>query len=679
MVDVKSTQRAQLRRRSLWALAGVLSIILAVLGQRYLAGQQYVLDGALYLGLGVILFLIATTRNALPPALWPQNHAPIDSEPAMEITRRRRILLGAAALLAALAFVSLADNQWTRMGLLAWLGSIACWWLALARWPSVSRYEFGRWAAGWGERVQRGHMSVRVSWTSVILLAILALSLFFRVYRIDSLPPEAQSDHVEASEDIRSILNGDYMIFFPRNTGREGTQFYLTALLSHVFGYGFFTLKLTMALVGSLNVIPMYFLGKEVWDRRLGLLSAFFLAVSYWHVIVSRIAWRISLAPFWTTLTLYFLLRAFRTGKRNDYMLTGLMLGAGLYGYMSFRITPLLILALFALKLLFDREDGFRMQRFVGHGLLLVGTAILVYLPLLRYMYDEPKMYWYRSLTRTTDLELAIQRNEFEVFVDNVRRAFLMFNWVGDAGWVQSVPHRPILDLVSGGLFLLGSAYVLYLLFVRRRPIALYMLAALFILFLPSTLALAFPIENPSNIRAAGLIPVMILLVALPVNLVTRRLTEALRSGTGTVLSLVLGAVLVVQCIQLNYRTYFDDYYWSYRRSAWNASDMARVIRGFGDSMGNIHDAYIIVTPYWIDHRAVALTLRDMSWNNLLMKVEEAQLHLGEPRNHLYLFKPENTEAEQWLREHYPQGQLWRFNAFEPEKDFYVFLALAQP
>jgi len=660
----------------------LVAIWLAVVGQRRLVLRDYVLDGVLFLGIAVVLFLVAVSRKGgkEEPAVWPQNvtASQCAAEVALARGRRQQLLLVAVVLLSAVAFASLADNQFTLRGVLCWVGAVLAWLLATVhvrprrfvwKMPEIAALK---------DAMSGRSIVIRGSWVTWLLLCILVVSFFFHVYRIDATPAEAQSDHVEASEDVRSILNGDYMIFFPRNTGREATQFYLTAALSHIFGYSFFTLKLTMALVGTLNVIPMYFLGKEFLDKRFGLLAAFFMAISYWHVIVSRIGWRIVLAPFWTTVTLYFLLRAFRTGRRNDYLLTGLSLGAGLYGYMSFRVTPVLIVALFVLQGVLQRGLNFQWKRFLINGFLLVVTSMLVYLPMFRYMYDEPRMLWYRVLTRTTNLERPIEQSSAAIFIDNVKRALQMFNWMGDGAWTASVPGRPALDYVSGGLFVLGAAYLLYLLLVKRRPIALYLVVAVFVLLLPSTLSIAFPIENPSNIRASGVIPVMVLLVALPLYLVGRQVVDALRGGTGALVVVVLGGLLLWQAARLNYRLYFVDYDQQYRRAAWNASDMARVMQGFADSLGSIYDTHIIATAHWVDHRAVALTLRNMEWNNLIINMQQVEPHLSEPRNRLYLFTPSNQEAERWLQEHYPNGRLMRFQAFIPEKDFMIFFAPAE-
>jgi len=670
------------KRRSLWALLGVVALWMAIAGQRRLEAREYTLDGMLLLGAAVVAFLLAIGQQpqSIPERLWPRR-VPLKDDPAGSTLPDKNVkllLLSLVALLAAIAFASLSDNQFTLRGVLCWMGALLAWLLATVE---VRQRPLKIKVPGRGAFVgllQQGGVVLRGSWVVLLLVGILCLSLFFHVSRIDATPAEPQSDHVEASEDVRSILNGNHMIFFPRNTGREATQFYLTALMSKVFGYGFTTLKLTMALVGALNVIPMYLLGKELLDRRFGLLTAFLMSVSYWHIIVSRIGWRIVLAPFWTTVTLYFLLRAFRSGRRNDFLWTGLALGAGLYGYMSFRVTPLLIVALMVLKAVFDRGPTLDWKRYATNGALLVATSMLVYLPMFRYMYDEPRMLWYRVLTRTTDLERTVEQSTVEVFVNNVKRGLLMFNWEGDGAWTASVPGSPALDYVMGGLLVLGVAYLLYVLLRGRRAVALYLIVAVFILLLPSTLAIAFPIENPSNIRASGVIPVILVLVGLPLYAVACQVIDTLRGGTGLVLVALLAGLLLGQSARLNYELYYVDYDRQYRSAAWNASDMARVMQGFADSVGDIYDTYIVGTAYWVDHRAVALSLRNMEWNNLIMDMNQAESHLVEPKNRLYIFNVNNVEAERWLKESYPDGRLMRFRASLPDKDFNIFLAPAQ-
>jgi 4-amino-4-deoxy-L-arabinose transferase-like glycosyltransferase len=670
------------RTRSMWAIVALIAVWLALRGQRYLAARQFTADGALLLAIAVALFWLALSRKgSAPVAIWPHNAPPEEGpEPVPLVSKSwRQWLLGATVVLAAIAFASLSNNRFTARGVVCWWGAVITWLLALVEVQPGRRVWKLPSAASWRDSLRSGTVMIRAHWVTIALLGILLLALFFRVYRISSIPSDPEADHMEASLDAWDILQGQYRIFFPRNTGREPTQFYLTALLAKVMGLDWLTLRLTMALVGVLNVIPMYFLGKELLDRRFGLLAAFLVAISYWHVIISRIGLRITLAPIWTAATLYALLRAFRTRRRNDFMLAGVCLGLGLFGYYAFRIVPLLVIVFCVIKLLFDRGPGFHFGRFAVNISLLVITSALVFLPMLRFWYDEPDVYWYRALTRATDKERTTSDDTIKVFADNVKRTLLMFNYEGAAAWPETVPTRPALDPVTGALLVLGAAYVLYLLVVKRNPLSLYLLSAVFVLLLPCTLAVAFPIEVPNNLRASAVIPVVLVMAALPAYWVGKQVLHAFRGGVGIVVVLVLGGLMLWQAVKLNYQTYFTDYYEHYRKSAWNATDMVQVIDSFATLYGGREHAYIICSAYWIDLRGLSLVMGQIEWANFICPMtSELELRLAEPRNRLFIYNPSNSEAELWLLTHYPNGQVMRFLAFSPDKDFMIFFAPAQ-
>ncbi|MCK5724529.1 MAG: glycosyltransferase family 39 protein, partial [Gammaproteobacteria bacterium] len=73
--------------------------------------------------------------------------------------------------------------------------------------------------------------------------------------------------------------SGQYLHFGPLWT-------YMIAISSLILGFGAPSLELTRsvgayfpAIFGALLVFPIYFIGKEVFDRRVGLISAFIVAV----------------------------------------------------------------------------------------------------------------------------------------------------------------------------------------------------------------------------------------------------------------------------------------------------------------------------------------------------------------------------------------------------------------
>ena len=72
------------------------------------------------------------------------------------------------------------------------------------------------------------------------------------------------SDHAEKLLDVWDVLHGQTSIFFPRNTGREAIQMYLTAGIIQLFhtGYTFLSLKIGTVLAGLLTLPYIYLLGQ---------------------------------------------------------------------------------------------------------------------------------------------------------------------------------------------------------------------------------------------------------------------------------------------------------------------------------------------------------------------------------------------------------------------------------
>jgi hypothetical protein len=92
--------------------------------------------------------------------------------------------------------------------------------------------------------------------------------------------------------------------------------------LSHLYVAG----RVFIVIAGSLTVSFVYVLGARLFDRRVGLVGAVFLLVSFGHVIYSRIYRLDSFMPLMVTLALYFAARLSqaRPQKLRPFVLAGL-------------------------------------------------------------------------------------------------------------------------------------------------------------------------------------------------------------------------------------------------------------------------------------------------------------------------------------------------------------------
>ena len=122
------------------------------------------------------------------------------------------------------------------------------------------------------------------------------------------------SDHAEKLLDVYDVLNGTFSIFFLRNTGREAFQMYLSAGVALIFGTGisFLTLKIGTAIMGLFTAVYMYFLGKEVGNRWVGLFAFLLCGIGYWPNVISRIGLRFTLYSAFTAPALYYFFKGLR-------------------------------------------------------------------------------------------------------------------------------------------------------------------------------------------------------------------------------------------------------------------------------------------------------------------------------------------------------------------------------
>jgi len=121
----------------------------------------------------------------------------------------------------------------------------------------------------------------------LILIAIIALAAALRLYSLDTIPPGLWPD--EALNGTQALTE-PLKLFYPENNGREGLIMWLDALSFRFLGVSMFSFRLVPAIIGILTVLGIYLLGSEMFKKKsVGLLAAFFVATSFWHINFSRI------------------------------------------------------------------------------------------------------------------------------------------------------------------------------------------------------------------------------------------------------------------------------------------------------------------------------------------------------------------------------------------------------
>ncbi|MBM3257390.1 MAG: hypothetical protein FJY98_03670 [Candidatus Liptonbacteria bacterium] len=349
--------------------------------------------------------------------------------------------------------------------------------------------------------------------TLLILLLILGLAAFFRAYDLPNTPPGLYPDEaMNGNNALEALQTGQLKVYYPENNGREGLFINIQAAFLDFFNTNEpWVLRLPSAIFGTLTVLGIFFLAKELFFIHIGLFSSFLLATSVWHIIFSRIGFRAILAPFFLVWAVFFLLRAFHGNKATRYSLlaicSGALFGAGMYTYIAYRITPILILALILWFWWLDKEN--RKQVLLATYYMLL-TTLLVALPLGLHYLQNPADF----LGRTTQVSIFSSATPLQDFGVNILKTAGMFNFKGDGNSRHNYAGEPQLFWPVGIFFMVGI--ITGLIHLLKNPRENFSFAFLFFWLILTALPVVISNEGiPHALRAILMIPPVIILAAV--------------------------------------------------------------------------------------------------------------------------------------------------------------------
>jgi len=422
----------------------------------------------------------------------------------------------------------------------------------------------------------------------IIILIILAVAGFFRLYNLDTAPPGLYPDEaVNANDAMQALDSGEYKIFYPDNNGREGLYVGFLAILFKLFGPSIWVLRFASAFIGILTVLFLYLLAKEMFNWQIASLASFFMAISFWHVNFSRIAFRGILVPLFTILVAYFLWRGFKYLKNRDFLLSGVFLGLGMYTYIPFRLMPFVVMVLllvFWQKIKKDyslsKYEHLRNKYLVGFAYVLVASIIIAG-PILFFAYDNPDIF----LARSGQVSIFSADNPILELGLSVGKTLQMFNFIGDLNWRHNFSGASQLFWGIGIFFLVGIIRSFWKSFRMKEEhghfstVHTLLLTWFFILLIPNFLSAE---GLPHALRAIGVIPVVMIFAAEGVWWVYDKLRDwytvadvkhgeghlfhklsKTRAAEGNVIALIVLLVMLSVITWHQFDLYFNQ--WAYR------------------------------------------------------------------------------------------------------------------
>lgn len=228
----------------------------------------------------------------------------------------------------------------------------------------------------------------------IILFSIVLIGLFFRLYSLQSVPPQITVDEVSIGYNAFSILKtgaDEYGTKFPillraYDDYRPALYTYLVVPFVALFDLNVFAVRLPSVILGVLGILGTYFLVKELFPNAkkfsIGETSALLLAISPWSVYISRLGHEVNASfAFLVFGILFFFI--FLNKQKWNLPVSALFFGLSFDSYQSAKIVVPALLLIFSL-LYFKKLIK---EKFVVLASLALG--LIVILPILLSTFDE--------------------------------------------------------------------------------------------------------------------------------------------------------------------------------------------------------------------------------------------------------------------------------------------------
>jgi 4-amino-4-deoxy-L-arabinose transferase-like glycosyltransferase len=325
----------------------------------------------------------------------------------------------------------------------------------------------------------------------LLLLLIVIIAGFLRFYQLGSNPPSltwdeaawgynAYSIGIDTKDEFGRLLPHDYLESF--GDFKPPMYAYLDVIPVKVLGLNEFSTRVPSAIFGVLTVLLTYFLVQRIfWNskekEKYAILSTFILAISPWHIMLSRAAFEANVATFFLIFGVWGFLAATQD-KKWYLIIPAVSFALSMYTFNTARIVaPLLVIILafaFRKRLLQIKKEV--LIAFVIGLAVFLPTFLFLLTPQASLRFQEVNIFSDPGIVKTANQEIANDQNAFwsklihnrrvlysieyvKHYFDNLSPNFLFIKGDGNPKFsIQSVGQMYIWDIpffIAGILFLL--------------------------------------------------------------------------------------------------------------------------------------------------------------------------------------------------------------------------------
>lgn len=266
----------------------------------------------------------------------------------------------------------------------------------------------------------------------VLLTGIIIIAAILRFYQLGSNSPSLTWDEtawgynayslgIDGKDEFGRFLPVDYLESF--GDFKPPMYAYLDVIPIKIFGLNEFATRFPSAFFGVLTVLLTYFLVKRIFPKnhkssiinhnseKIALFSAFFLAISPWHIMLSRAAFEANIASFFLVLGVWGFIAATQN-KKWYFIISAVSFALSMYTFNTARVVaPLLVLLLlivFRKKVLLFKKEA----------LLALIIGIIVFLPTFKFLLTPQAGLRFKEVNIFSDIEVIETANQ-EISNDN--------------------------------------------------------------------------------------------------------------------------------------------------------------------------------------------------------------------------------------------------------------------
>lgn len=455
-------------------------------------------------------------------------------------------------------------------------------------------------------------------WFLVIVPVLIAG--FLRLYLLGSLPPSLTWDEAAWGYNGYSLLakgTDEFgkpvpLVYFESfGDFKPPVYAYLTYAAVKTFGLSEFSTRLPSAAFGIFTVALAFFLVLRIFpdskDRKVyAFFTALFLAISPWHINLSRAAFEANVATFFIVLGVFLFLKAI-DGRKLFLLFSGVSFVISMYTFNSARIvSPLLVVILTAC---FWKQLRGNLKAVFISGLI----CLLLLAPAIPFLVSPQAGLRYKEVNIFSDVSLVekantnIQRSDSVIgdvvnnrrvfyareylkhYFDNLSPSFLFIKGDGNPKFsTQNIGQLYLWDLP----FLIAGVFLLF----KKREGRWYLVPLwLLISIVPAATAR----ETPHALRIETLIPTFQILVAY--GFVQSLIYIGNRSKNVYLYRAVVAALLFVLCLNVFYflHGYFNHYARIYSGEwQYGYKDVVSFVRNEKDKYDTIYITDKLGRPY---------------------------------------------------------------------------------